>query len=94
MELPAGGNFTVELAGNRAFTTFSYGGKKATEWPDGKIGSRREIVDSSNKTPTGGQHPENYSITNLDGAAISSSGCLSSPNCMTPVSTLLSNNAD
>lgn len=36
LELPAGGKFTVELAHNRAHTTLSYGGEKATDWPDGK----------------------------------------------------------
>ncbi|KAF2006787.1 hypothetical protein P154DRAFT_517813 [Amniculicola lignicola CBS 123094] len=37
LELPANGEFTVELAHNRAFTTLSYGGKKATHWPDGGV---------------------------------------------------------
>jgi hypothetical protein len=37
LELPANGNFTVELAHNRAFTTLSYGGTETTEWPDGGI---------------------------------------------------------
>ncbi|KAF7592268.1 hypothetical protein BBP40_000470 [Aspergillus hancockii] len=36
LELPANGNFTVELAHNRAQTTLSYGGQYASEWPDGK----------------------------------------------------------
>jgi len=36
LELPANGNFTVELAHNRAHTTLSYDGKLATAWPDGK----------------------------------------------------------
>ncbi|KAF2100874.1 hypothetical protein NA57DRAFT_10917, partial [Rhizodiscina lignyota] len=35
LEIPAGGNFTVEMAHNQAFTTLSYGGSKVTEWPDG-----------------------------------------------------------
>lgn len=35
LELPAGGEFTVELAHNRAHTTLSYGGEYATDWPDG-----------------------------------------------------------
>ena len=33
---PAGGEFTVEIADNRAQTTLSYGGKYASEWADGK----------------------------------------------------------
>lgn len=36
LELPAGGNFTVEMAHNRAFTTMSYGGSLTSDWPDGK----------------------------------------------------------
>jgi len=36
LEIPAGGNFTVEIAHNRAFTTLSYGGKFTSDWPDGK----------------------------------------------------------
>ncbi|KAF2119327.1 hypothetical protein BDV96DRAFT_486657 [Lophiotrema nucula] len=36
LELPANGEFTVELAHNRAFTTLSYDGKFVTDWPDGK----------------------------------------------------------
>lgn len=36
LELPANGDFTVELAHNRAFTTLSYNGKSVSDWPDGK----------------------------------------------------------
>ncbi|KAL5402036.1 hypothetical protein PMIN06_002437 [Paraphaeosphaeria minitans] len=36
LELPANGNFTVELAHNRAQTTLSYDGKFASDWLDGK----------------------------------------------------------
>ncbi|CAG7847402.1 SubName: Full=Uncharacterized protein {ECO:0000313/EMBL:CCA68161.1} [Serendipita indica DSM 11827] len=36
LDIPSGGNFTVELAGNRAFTTLSYGGRLVTAWGDGK----------------------------------------------------------
>jgi len=36
LALPAGGSFTVELAHNRAHTTLSYGGRYATDWPDGE----------------------------------------------------------
>ncbi|PFH53538.1 hypothetical protein AMATHDRAFT_137173 [Amanita thiersii Skay4041] len=35
LELPAGGQFTVEIASNRAKTTLSYNGRDATDWPDG-----------------------------------------------------------
>ncbi|KAF9524967.1 hypothetical protein CPB83DRAFT_860323 [Crepidotus variabilis] len=36
LELPANGNFTVEHAVNRAFTTLSYGGKNTAIYGDGK----------------------------------------------------------
>ncbi|KAG8822009.1 hypothetical protein FRC18_011129, partial [Serendipita sp. 400] len=36
LELPAGGTFTVEIAMNRAFTSLSYGGRRTTDWGDGK----------------------------------------------------------
>jgi hypothetical protein len=36
LEVPANGEFTVELAHNRAFTTLSYNGRLITDWPDGK----------------------------------------------------------
>lgn len=33
---PAGGQFQVEIASNRAQTTLSYDGQYASDWPDGK----------------------------------------------------------
>jgi len=36
LDLPAGGQFTVELAHNRAQTTLSYNGQFTSQWPDGK----------------------------------------------------------
>lgn len=36
LELPAGGNVTLELAHNRGQTTLSFNGQFAGEWPDGK----------------------------------------------------------
>ncbi|KAJ7078020.1 hypothetical protein B0H15DRAFT_1025980 [Mycena belliarum] len=36
LELPANGNFTVELAVNRAFTTLSYGGVRVAAFGDGE----------------------------------------------------------
>ncbi|KAJ6611719.1 hypothetical protein B0H10DRAFT_350205 [Mycena sp. CBHHK59/15] len=36
LELPAGGEFTVELAVNRAFTTLSYGGVRTAAFGDGQ----------------------------------------------------------
>ncbi|KZV88442.1 hypothetical protein EXIGLDRAFT_772722 [Exidia glandulosa HHB12029] len=37
LSIPANGKFTVEIASNRAWTTFSYGGTKVTDWPDGRV---------------------------------------------------------
>ncbi|KAM0244352.1 hypothetical protein ACHAP5_006368 [Fusarium lateritium] len=37
LELPAGGEFTVELAINRAFTSLSHDGKHVSDWPDGLV---------------------------------------------------------
>ncbi|CAK7270261.1 hypothetical protein SEPCBS119000_004000 [Sporothrix epigloea] len=36
LELPAGKSFMTELARNRAFTSFSYNGRLATVWEDGR----------------------------------------------------------
>jgi hypothetical protein len=36
LELPAGKDFTVEIAANRAVTSLSYNGKYVTDWVDGK----------------------------------------------------------
>lgn len=37
LTLPAGGKVTLELAHNRGQTTLSYGGKYASDWPDGNV---------------------------------------------------------
>ena len=42
---PAGGNFTVEMAGSRAFTTLSYGGKFAKEFGNGADQPLRQLPD-------------------------------------------------
>jgi len=36
LELPAGQDFTVEIAANRAKTTLSYNGRDISDWPDGE----------------------------------------------------------
>lgn len=36
LELPAGGNVTVEIAHNRGQTTLSFDGQDVSDWPDGK----------------------------------------------------------
>ncbi|KAF8315042.1 hypothetical protein DL93DRAFT_2039347, partial [Clavulina sp. PMI_390] len=35
MDLPAGGQYVGEIANNQGFTTLSFGGKYAGDWPDG-----------------------------------------------------------
>lgn len=36
LQLPSGGQFTIEIATNRAKTSLSYDGRDTTEWPDGR----------------------------------------------------------
>ena len=43
---PAGGSFTVEIAGNRGVTSLSFNGEFATEWGDGQ--SHPEDYSDSN----------------------------------------------
>ncbi|KAI6014656.1 hypothetical protein EDC04DRAFT_2953130 [Pisolithus marmoratus] len=49
LELPAGQSFTVEIAGNRGVTSFSFNGEFATEWTDGKnhTGSTDTLTDAT-----------------------------------------------
>ncbi|KAG6333708.1 hypothetical protein ID866_5375 [Astraeus odoratus] len=49
LELPAGGSVTVEIAANRAFTSLSYDGEFATDWPDGQdhTGSSLTLQDAT-----------------------------------------------
>ncbi|GKT43294.1 uncharacterized protein ColSpa_03475 [Colletotrichum spaethianum] len=78
LELPARGQFTVELAGNRGCTTLSKGGKGATQWPDcsehpedwhspapGKC-----LVDNPDRKG-GEMHTQNYTTTAGTAFAIS-----------------------
>ncbi|KAG8786214.1 hypothetical protein FRC16_001770, partial [Serendipita sp. 398] len=50
LELPAGGTFTVEIAMNRALTSLSYGGRRTTDWGDGK-----HHPEDYSSTNTGGE---------------------------------------
>ena len=43
---PAGGQFTVEMSGNRAFTTLSYGGKLIKEFGDDQNEPQRGIPNN------------------------------------------------
>ncbi|KAG6833641.1 hypothetical protein H0H93_013121, partial [Arthromyces matolae] len=36
LEIPANGNFTVQIATNRAFTTLSFDGAYTSDWTDGQ----------------------------------------------------------
>lgn len=45
LDIPAGSSFTVEMAHNKAFTSMSYNGSKATEWPDGSKYEPRSAAD-------------------------------------------------
>ncbi|KAK5709263.1 hypothetical protein LTR17_019943 [Elasticomyces elasticus] len=70
LELPAGGNFTVEHADNQAFTTLSYDGKQVTDWPDGGIHPddwHGEWKDNECITEGGWMHATNQS--NVQGSA-------------------------
>ena len=74
LELPAGGEFTVELANNRAFTSLSYSGTKTSQWPDG--GDHPDDWhgdwDGAECLPGGGwMHAQNESMTAGTGWAIS-----------------------
>lgn len=51
LELPAGGEFTVELANNQAFTTLSYGGSEVSDWPDGA--NHPEDWNGNSRDPNG-----------------------------------------
>jgi hypothetical protein len=80
---PAGGKVTVELAMNRAFTSYSYNGTKATAWPDGKDHpDDYRLGDDILSLKHGIQVESRCSITNLGGFPLSGSGCLSTPNRM------------
>ncbi|KZV83782.1 hypothetical protein EXIGLDRAFT_842694 [Exidia glandulosa HHB12029] len=57
LNVPANGAFTVEIASNRAWTTLSYNGGKASDWPDGKVHPDNwstSIVDSNYPPSTSG----------------------------------------
>jgi hypothetical protein len=70
LEIPAGGNFTVEIAHNRAFTTLSYGGKFMSDWPDGKQ-HPANWNDPTCLAVDGAMHTTNQSMTGGTAFAIS-----------------------
>ncbi|KAF9464509.1 hypothetical protein BDZ94DRAFT_1255898, partial [Collybia nuda] len=69
LELPAGGDFTVEISANRATTSLSYNGKYATDWPDGKTYPEDYNVPSCITTPN--MHTQNQSMAAGTAFAIS-----------------------
>jgi len=75
LELPAGGSYTGELAHNRAFTTYSYNGRLATDWPDGQNHTEPWVSTPDAPDPgclsDGAQHTNNQSTAAGTAIAIS-----------------------
>ncbi|CAK5275406.1 unnamed protein product [Mycena citricolor] len=69
LELPAGGSFTVEIASNRGETSLSFGGKFASDWPDGKTYPENYNVDTCIISPN--MHTQNQSMAAGTAFAIS-----------------------
>jgi len=69
LELPAGGDFTVEIASNQAKTTLSYNGRDATDWPDGNTYPEDYNVPSCITSPN--MHTQNQSMAAGTAFAIS-----------------------
>jgi hypothetical protein len=56
------------MAGNRAQTTMSYGGKFTSEWPDGEVSTQNRSFFLALIHPRSQQHPEGYNgYDNLGG---------------------------
>lgn len=69
IDLPAGGSFTVEIASNRAKTSMSYGGRDASDWPDGATYPEDYNVPSCITSPN--MHAQNRSMAAGTAFAIS-----------------------
>jgi hypothetical protein len=74
LEIPSKGDFTVEIAHNRAQTSLSFGGKFTSEWPDGK--QHPEDWHGPGNPPDciqddGAMHTNNQSMTGGTAFAIS-----------------------
>ncbi|SJL05082.1 uncharacterized protein ARMOST_08454 [Armillaria ostoyae] len=79
LELPAGGSFTVEIAANRAYTSYSYNGTEVSDWADGQAheelyGAHTECVTSPNL------HAQNESMAAGTAFAISYTSDISAVN--------------
>lgn len=75
LELPAGGQFTVDLASNRAKSSMSYGCKFCSEWPNG--GSYPEDLDIPTCITEPNLHAQNESMAAGTAWAISYTSDLS-----------------
>ncbi|OAX34821.1 hypothetical protein K503DRAFT_698010 [Rhizopogon vinicolor AM-OR11-026] len=69
LELPAGGSFTVEVAGNRGVTSLSFNGQFTTEWGDGL--NHPEDYSDSNCITSPNMHTQNQSMAAGTAFAIS-----------------------
>ncbi|KAK0186079.1 hypothetical protein F5146DRAFT_936667 [Armillaria mellea] len=79
LELPAGGSFSVEIAANRAYTSYSYNGTEVSDWADGQAheelyGAHTECVTSPNL------HAQNESMAAGTAFAISYTSDISAVN--------------
>ncbi|RDB19405.1 hypothetical protein Hypma_013600 [Hypsizygus marmoreus] len=69
LELPAGGNFTIEIASNRAKTSLSYNGRDTSAWPDGETYPEDYNVPGCISSPN--MHTQNQSMAAGTAFAIS-----------------------
>ncbi|KIY64670.1 hypothetical protein CYLTODRAFT_413158 [Cylindrobasidium torrendii FP15055 ss-10] len=70
LELPAGGEFTVEMASNQAFTSLSYGARQIGTWPDNQNHDDYE-QDRSECIQVPNLHAQNHSMAAGTAFAIS-----------------------
>ncbi|KAG8836044.1 hypothetical protein FRC17_010508 [Serendipita sp. 399] len=71
LELPAGESFTVEIATNRAFTSYSYGGRYAGVFGDGQTHPEYEDPSHSTCITSPNLHTENSTMATGSSFAIS-----------------------
>ncbi|KAG5642766.1 hypothetical protein DXG03_002145 [Asterophora parasitica] len=69
LELPAGKDFTVEIASNRAKTSLSYNGKYTSDWVDGEVYPAN--YNNPNCITTPNMHTQNQSMAAGTAFAIS-----------------------
>ncbi|KIY46248.1 hypothetical protein FISHEDRAFT_46376, partial [Fistulina hepatica ATCC 64428] len=71
LELPAGGDFTIEVATNRAHTTLSYNGTYTSEWPDGNTYPDDYVRNDPDCITSPNLHTQNQSMAAGTAFAIS-----------------------